>query len=659
VIDEVRAILGPGGPLSRALPGYEDRPEQLRMAEAVARAIERETTLLVEAGTGTGKTLAYLVPAILSGKKVVVSTGTRALQDQIVDKDLPLLAATTGLTVRAAAMKGLTNYVCRRRLDEALGEARAGASRELLAIARWARGSELGDRAELGDVADDHAAWGLTTSSSETRIGAKCARFAECFVTDMRARAQIAQIVIVNHHLYFADLATRSAFSRGVLPDHDAVIFDEAHRIEDVATEFFGVRVGNHRVEALLHDVRRSLMAERHLDPWGRGDAQALLDGVAARAADFFRALPDAGKPPFGDFDASPGSATTSLTREMIAAPMVTGAWHALDDALDALAAHLRRVGAGSEPLGQAARRAMEIRESLATILDVRGGATVRYVERRARSVALTAAPIDLSELLREKLFFRTGAVVLTSATLATAGDFAFLRQRLGVDFDVEEMVLGSPFDWMRQAALYTPPHLPDPRDPGYLEAAAREIEALVALTGGGAFILCTSLRMMRALHAALVGRLDVPCLLQGERPKGVLLDRFRALGHAVLFATASFWEGIDVPGDALRLVVIDKLPFEVPSDPVVAARIAHLEENGQDAFSAYQVPSAAISLKQGFGRLVRTRTDRGIVAILDRRLTARGYGKDLLRSLPQCARVATLEEAREFWQQGPAAATL
>lgn len=649
-IDEVRAILGPGGPLARALPGYEDRPEQLRMAEAVARSIERETTLLVEAGTGTGKTLAYLVPAILSGKKVVVSTGTRALQDQIVDKDLPLLAATTGLVVRAAAMKGLTNYVCRRRLEEALGEARAGASRELLAIAQWARGSELGDRAELGDVADDHSSWNLVTSSTETRIGAKCAHFAECFVSEMRARAEAAQIVVVNHHLYFADLATRSAFSRGVLPEHDAVIFDEAHRIEDVATEFFGVRVGSRRIESLLHDARRSLLAERHLDPFGRGDSQALLDAVAARAADFFRSLPDTG---------GPGTATTSLTRESIGSAVVTGTWHALDDALEALAAHLRRVGAGSEPLGQAARRAQEIREGLATILDARGGATVRYVERRARSVNLTAAPIDLSELLREKLFFRTGAVVLTSATLATAGDFTFLRQRLGVDFDVEEMVLGSPFDWVRQAALYTPTQLPDPRDPGYLEAASAEIEALVGLTGGGAFVLCTSLRMMRALHGALAGRLGVPCLLQGEQPKGVLLDRFRALGHAVLFATASFWEGIDVPGDALRLVIIDKLPFEVPSDPVVAARIAHLEENGHNAFSAYQVPSAAISLKQGFGRLVRSRTDRGIVAILDRRLTARGYGKVLLRSLPQCARVATFDEAREFWQQAPVAATL
>jgi ATP-dependent DNA helicase DinG len=645
-IDEVREILGPNGPLSRGLAGYEDRPEQLRMGEAVARALERETTLLVEAGTGTGKTLAYLVPAILSGKKVVISTGTRALQDQIVEKDLPLLAATTGLRVRAAAMKGLTNYVCRRRLQEAVGEARAGTSRELLAITQWARETEIGDRSGLADVPDDHGAWPLVTSSTDTRIGAKCEYFDRCFVTHMRARAEEAQIVVVNHHLYFADLATRGAFSRGVLPDHDAVVFDEAHRIEDVATEFFGVRISTRRLEALVNDTRRSLLAERRLDPFGRGDAQPLLDSLAARAAAFFAALP------VGDDGAT-------LTREMVADPRLIDAWHALDDALDGLAAHLRRVGAGSEPLGQAARRAHEIREGLATILDDKGTSMVRYVERRGRSVTLAAAPIDLSELLREKLFYRTGAVVLTSATLATAGDFKFLRQRLGVDFDVEEMVLGSPFDWARQAALYTPAHLPEPRDPGYLEAACAEIAALVELTGGGAFVLCTSVRMMRALHAALAGRLGVHCLLQGEQPKGALLDRFRALRDAVLFATASFWEGIDVPGDALRLVIIDKLPFEVPSDPVVAARIAHLEAHGHDAFFSYQVPSAAITLKQGFGRLVRTRTDRGIVAILDRRLTARGYGKTLLRSLPPCARVATIDEAREFWQRGAVAATL
>ena len=638
-IDEVRAILGPGGPLSRTLPGYEDRPEQLRMAEAVARAIERETTLLVEAGTGTGKTLAYLVPAILSGKKVVVSTGTRALQDQIVSKDLPLLAETTGLPVRAAIMKGLSNYVCRRRLDEALGAARAGASRELLAIVDWARQSEIGDRAELGEVEDDHAAWSDVTSSPETRIGPKCEHYDRCFVTQMRARAQDAQIVVVNHHLYFADLAARGPFSRGVLPDHDAVVFDEAHRIEDVATDFFGVRVGSRRLEALVADTRRSLIMARALDPHGRGDSAPLLDAVAARAAEFFQALPA-------------GPESTTLTRESIAHPVLTGCWHALDDALDALAAHLRRIGAGSEPLGQAARRALEIREALAQVLDDRGTVMVRYTQRRARSVTVAAAPIDLSEILREKLFFRTGAVVLTSATLATAGDFRFLRQRLGIDFDVQELVLGSPFDWPHQAALYTPSSLPDPRDAGYVEAAAAEIESLVQMTGGGAFVLCTSIRMMRALHAMLAGRLSVPSLLQGEQPKGLLLERFRALGDAVLFATASFWEGIDVPGDALRLVVIDKLPFEVPSDPVVAARITHLEEHGENAFVAYQVPSAAISLKQGFGRLVRTRTDRGIVAILDRRLTARSYGKTLIRSLPACARVATLEEARAFWQQ-------
>ncbi|MBI2897890.1 MAG: ATP-dependent DNA helicase [Deltaproteobacteria bacterium] len=606
------------------------------MAEAVRSVLGREGTLLVEAGTGTGKTLAYLVPAILSGKKVVISTGTKALQEQILHKDLPLIRKHLGLPVRAACMKGLGNYVCLRRLREAFA---AGRDPSLAAIARWAQGTRTGDRADLETVSDDDPVWNDVTSSSETRIGAKCDHFDDCFVTRMRRQAEAAELVIVNHHLFFADLAIRGPHGQGVIPEHDAVVLDEAHKIEDVATDFFSLRVSTRRIESLVGDTRRSLATPRAEVPLG--DLHPVLDHLTLSAALFFGALPD-------------GPESVTLTREMVESPDLVGRHHDLDDALEALGGALRRLEAatGSEPLALAAGRASDLRNDLAAILTDRGQTLVRYVQRRGRNVAVAAAPIDLSEILKEKLFYSVPSVVLASATLATSGDFRFVRQRLGIDFDADELVVGSPFDYPSQAMLYTPVGLPEPRDPDFLARAADEVDRLVELTGGGAFVLCTSFRAMRALHGALSGRLSAPCLLQGERPKTALVERFRELGDAVLFATASFWEGIDVPGDALRLVVIDKLPFEVPSDPVVAARIRHLNEHGVEAFAAYQVPAAALALKQGFGRLIRTRTDRGIVAILDRRIVTRGYGKVLLGSLPPCARASDLEEVRCFWRR-------
>jgi ATP-dependent DNA helicase DinG len=613
------------------------------MAEAVLRRLDEEGVLLVEAGTGTGKTLAYLLAAAISGKKVVVSTGTKNLQDQIMEHDLPLVSRILGADVQSACMKGLANYLCLRRFEEYRGSD-AGLAPDVAfdAIVRWSRRTATGDRAELGELAEDLAVWGDVSSSVETRIGSKCDHFEACFVTRMRREAERARIVVVNHHLFFADLAAGG----GVLPEHDAVIVDEAHLVEDVATSFFGTRVSARSVKMLARDARRALVTAGLLSRTGAGDAAVLLREVEGAGAAFFEALP-------------PTEGRTHLDRAewdgRLGEPYAR-----LDDALDGLAAYLRTVVAKSEAIAVGARRARTVREELGRISDGSGRAWVAWTEGRGARGAVGGSPVDLSEMLRERFFYRTPHVVLTSATLTVGGRFDFVRERLGIDFDVDEVALSSPFDYPSQALLYVPKHLPEPRDGAFADAVADEAAALVEIVGGGAFVLCTSLRNMRAVHARLEARLPRRPLLQGERPRHALLEAFRRDGDAVLVATASFWQGVDVPGRALRLVVIDKLPFEVPTDPIVAARTRAMEEDGRSPFVEYHVPAAALALKQGFGRLIRTRRDRGIVAVCDRRIVTRGYGRRFLDALPPAARATGIEEVVRFWRgaQTPAEAT-
>jgi len=662
-VDAVRvaSVLGPGSPLSRApaagiaaahlATGYEEREGQLAMAEAVEAALHDDQPLFVEAGTGTGKTLAYLLPAILSGKKVVVSTATRALQEQITARDLPLCAdilAQHGVRFRAAMMKGLGNYLCKRRFEEARVAHGAILARDLAAVERWALATETGDRAELSALAEDSPAWREVVSSTETRIGATCKYFDACFVTRMKREAEAADIVVVNHHLFCADLALRRGRGRGgdyatVLPPYDAVIFDEAHQLEDVATTFFGVRASSARVEALVRDARRAFQAGGIEKGAGGTQARPILELVEEAGYAFFASFPASSEP-----------------RRALAPsdfrPDTLARFAKLDGCLEALAAFAEPRTA-DEAVGLVARRAHDLRRDLREI--VRGAshdgddapARVAWIEVRERSVSLGASPIDLGPTLREGLFDRVPAVVCTSATLATGTTFHFARRRLGAPPHARELVVDSPFDFQRRALLYLPRDLPDPNQEGFERAAVERIVELVSVTGGGAFVLCTSARAMRALHAALAPRLRQPVLVQGEAPKQLLLDRFRAAGDAVLVATMSFWEGVDVPGHALRLVVIDKIPFAVPTDPVVAARCAEIEREGGNAFSQYTVPVAALTLKQGFGRLLRSQKDAGIVAILDRRIVTRGYGRALLAGLPPARRTAAIDDVRAFFQ--------
>ena len=683
-VSHVDDVLGPSSPLARRLPGYEHRDGQLAMARAVHDALAKDGHLFVEAGTGTGKTLAYLVPAILSGRKVVISTATHALQEQIFTKDLPLVRqvlAEHGVEFKAALMKGLSNYLCKRRLSERMKSGEP-TSPDLIRIEHWSHLSTDGDRAELEELQEGAHAWRDVSSSTETRVGAGCTFYDECFVTRMRREAEQAQVVVVNHHLFFADLALRTGKNGGfggAIPNYDAVIFDEAHQIESVASDFFGVRISTARLDSLVRDARRGVVAAKILD----ATSMSLVDNVEQAGQSFFRAWQGAGNgssPPSSRAPYSRGGRGGEESRRMLAHSDWTEprleALGRLDAALEALLA-FALANDREDAVTVLARRAADLRADLARIMstsrtepkhweddDPVAGALARaaegfksgvvWIEQRERNVSLGASPVDLGPLLREKLFDRVPSVVCTSATLATATSvgpsFHFARTRLGARADTVELVVPSPFDFERRAALYVAEDLPEPTEHGFEEACANRVADLIAITGGGAFVLCTSNRAMRAIRDALHGRVPGPLLIQGEAPKHVLLDRFRDSGAAVLVATMSFWEGVDVPGNALRLVVLDKIPFAVPSDPVVAARCARIEADGGNAFTQYSVPSAAITLKQGFGRLIRTRKDAGLVALLDRRAVRKGYGKSLLASLPPARRVRSLDDVREFW---------
>ncbi len=644
-----RELLGPDGPLARALPGYEAREAQLSMADAVERALAGERHLVCEAGTGTGKTLAYLVPAILSGKKVVVSTATKALQEQIVTKDLPLLAHYTGLRVDALLVKGLSNYLCRRRYGEfrlspeGLRPAHASA---LATIERWAGETETGDLAELVTLEERDLVRLEVASSSDTRVGAGCVYYDECFVTRLKREAERAQLLVVNHHLLFADLALKGDHPGGALPPYEAVVFDEAHQLEDVATDFFGARVSGARVEALARDAERAFRRSGLGDAlFTRAENASLTAKVREAGVFFFSWLVRYAT------SAGPGPARQPLEPESWPDDL-RDAYHRLETSLAALAAFAEARAKG-ELVEQIGRRAAALRADLETVVE-RPERQVAWLDATGRTVSVGCSPVDVAGLLKAKLFDVVPSAVLTSATLATAQGFSFFRARAGLEggvAPVDELTLASPFDYGTNALVYIARDLPEANDPAYFARAGERAAELIAASGGGAFVLCTSLRAMRALHAALARAGVGPLFVQGQAPKGALLARFRADGHAVLVATMSFWEGVDVPGQALRLVIIDKIPFPVPSDPVVRARGLALEGEGQNPFTSYHVPTAALTLKQGFGRLLRTATDRGVVALLDRRVVTRGYGRALLAALPAAPRTQRLADVGEFFR--------
>jgi ATP-dependent DNA helicase DinG len=652
LIDGVRRVLGTGGGLAAVLDGFEPRASQQQMAEAVARVVTTGGVLLAEAGTGTGKTLAYLVPAILSGRKTLVSTGTRNLQQQLIDKDVPLLQRALG-PFRAACMKGRNNYLCLHRFEQARLDERPRDDDTRVAmtlIEHWAPRTQTGDRAEIADLPEDLPFWHTIAATTENCLGNECPRYSDCFVTRMRQEAAEADVVIVNHHLLCADAALRRHSFGEVIPECHVGIIDEAHQLEDVATQYFGLSVSNFRVEQLFTDaaaVRTSPLFVPHEDAAAIGRA---IEGLAATSRAFFLDL-QTRRP--GVRQAPDGNATLFDERLRVTGELLADAAGEsglqLIDALSTLEEALALLKDGPEDLRAIAKRAGEIRDDLKFLLRAEAEDYVYFLELRGRHVALRAAPIDVSQIIRDVLIDRVPALVLTSATLSIGGSFGYVRARLGVGESLEVKV-PSEFDYRTQALVYLPRRMPDPRTREYAAALADEAAALLTASEGRAFLLFTSYAALRDAHARLSTRLPYPMLVQGTMPRGVLLDQFRKTPNAVLFGTASFWQGVDVVGEALSCVIIDRIPFASPGDPVVAARIEALQRRGIDAFAGFQVPLAILTLLQGVGRLIRHRQDRGVIALLDPRLQSMGYGRRFLNALPPAPVTRRPEDVTNFF---------
>jgi ATP-dependent DNA helicase DinG len=661
-------FFAPGGVLSRTHPAYEFRRGQLQMAEAVEQALEEKRHLIVEAGTGTGKTLAYLMPVIRSGKRVIISTGTKNLQEQLFYKDVPFLEQAlfglpaSGSRLSVCYMKGRNNYLCRKKLYDLTDQPVLSGIDEIeqyRAMAAWEKTTQTGDRAELAELPEASMLWHKLDARSDACLGQKCSQWERCFITEMRRKAMESDIIIVNHHLFFADLAIKlqaeGAADAGILPEAAAVIFDEAHEIEDVAGNYFGISVSNLRVEDLARDVEASLQHNRMLSAALSG----ALGSLRERSQFFFSLLP-----------AGEGRFSFDTRREFLEEN--GDEFQALNQALTRLAGELEGLPQKPEEVFNFVRRAQEIQVQLGFALEAEDRNTVFWIERRGgrgranssktkegsqglrneggrQNVFLQATPIDVGPILRECLWSKLECAVLTSATLAVGGGFDYIRQRLGVEH-ARESVLPSHFDYESQALFYVPPDLPDPRTPQFGMAAAERIRKLLEVTRGRAFVLFTSYAQMNDIYQRLLGVIEFPMLRQGDAPKSALLEEFRLTPNAVLFATSSFWQGVDVQGEQLSCVIIDRLPFAVPSDPVVAARVKAIDADGGNAFFQYQVPAAVITLKQGFGRLIRSLHDRGLLCLLDNRILKKQYGRVFVESLPNYKRTTDMRVVEEFF---------
>jgi ATP-dependent DNA helicase DinG len=664
-VPEVPAVPGLGGltaeafrldgPLAQSIQGFEPRAGQVEMADRVARVFEQGGVLLAEAGTGTGKTLAYLVPAILSRQRVLVSTGTKNLQEQIYFKDLPALRDALNVPFTATCMKGRANYLCLHRLDQ-LNESQGAIIHDVfLPIVReWAGRTATGDRAELEDLPEDLPFWSEVAATAETCLGTECPRYDDCFVTRMRQRAAASDIVIVNHHLLCADAAVRQHAFGEVIPACPHAVIDEAHQLEDTATQYFGLSVSSYRLEDYARDVEQLARAGTVTDTAALADIERAIDKVRDHARTFFSELAFAHRGG-GRFRTDERIRVTeaSIAPAREAAAYLAGALDLAEATLALLAKPQTDAEKSAEDAASLSRRAGEIRDELRFLLRADDQAYVYFVELRGKGIFLRAAPIDVSAIMRELLFDRMRATVLTSATLSVDDRFDYIRERLGLGRGagaIDEIRLASEFDFARQAILYLPPRMPDPASPEFAAAAGRQVIELLKRTQGRAFVLFTSYAALRSVQAVAEMALDYPILVQGTAPRTQLLRRFRETPHSVLLATSSFWQGVDVVGDALSCVIIDKLPFASPGDPITSARIDAIRARGGEPFGEYQVPLAILALQQGLGRLIRHRRDRGVMAILDPRLKTKGYGRRFLASLPPAPLVHDLGAVEAFF---------
>ncbi len=637
VLSNSANILGAGGPLAGTLRRFVPRAGQQDMAARIERALADNATFIAESGTGTGKTFAYLVPALLSGKKTLISTGTKNLQDQLYHRDLPQVRDALGIPVTSALLKGRANYLCLYRLEQARLDGRMGSKRlsaDLVKIQTWRGRTRTGDIAEVSGVREDSPLWSAVTSTVDNCLGSNCPNYGDCFVNRARREALAADVLVVNHHLFFADLSLREEGFGQLLPGVEEVIFDEAHQLPEVASNFFGLALSGHQLHGLCRDAVAADLKERSgieaLQPSANKLEKAVADfrlafGVEPQRASWRKVA-----------DTKPAEAALAELKERLSR---------FSSVLDAAA------GKGEE-LTNCFRRSSEYLDRLLMISENPPSDYISWFETTARTFTLRLTPLNIAVPFRRHTESGKKAWIFTSATLAVNKRFDHFQGQLGLE-DADTGLWDSPFDYAKQALLYIPPGLPEPAAPEYTARVVESAVPVLQASRGRAFVLFTSHRALNLATELLQGRLEYPLLVQGSAPRPELLDRFRSIGNAVLLGTGSFWEGVDVRGEALSCVIIDKLPFASPDDPVLQARGKALEEEGRNPFMEYQLPNAVLALKQGTGRLVRDENDRGVLVLCDPRILSKGYGKTFLESLPPMPLTRDIRDVQEFYGDG------
>ena len=634
-MQSISELLGTNGPLAKHISGFASRFQQQAMAESVAETLENDGLLIAEAGTGTGKTFAYLVPALLCGKKVMISTGTKNLQDQLFHRDLPTVREALGISTSIALLKGRANYLCHHRLEMLEGRRMRPEQQDQLArIRSWTGRTRSGDTAELGEIPEDATIWPMVTSTTDNCLGSECPAYSECFVMKARKDAQAADVLVVNHHLFFADMALRDEGFGEILPGVNAFIFDEAHQLPEVASVFFGLNLGGRQIV----DLGRDTLVELHLEAPDQDLAQACVTKLEKSVRDFRLAL---------------GTDTRRGPWAKVAESRV------LVDAAEDLLATLVRLEEVLEPLAERGkglercwRRCLELQKRFGQFVDGSEQDYIQWFETHSRSFVLHMTPLDIHETFRAYVDKHRSAWIFTSATLAVGDSFKHFARNLGIE-DARGELWDSPFDFSKQAMLYVPTHMPLPNTAEYTGTVVDAALPVIEACGGRTFFLLTSHRALREVANRLEGEIEYPLLVQGTLPRAELLERFRELGNAVLVGTSSFWEGVDVRGEALSCVIIDKLPFSSPGDPVLQARLDAMREQGLNPFFDFQVPQAVITLKQGVGRLIRDENDRGVLMICDPRLFGKSYGRVFRNSLPPMPITRDVADVQAFFEQG------